>query len=71
MGCQGCSRCYRRQDSNASDNLEGADGSLVGEQEHEQEQEHEPPLVEDNNEERQEQHYEAPMALPPEHHYSR
>ena len=68
MGCQGCCRCCRRKDSNTSGELEGADGSLVGEQEH---GEQEPPIAEDHNEERQEHHYEASVALSPEHHYSR
>lgn len=66
MGCQGCSR---RKDSNSSDRLEGADGSLVGEQEQGAQ---EPTGPEDhNNDDREEQHYEAPMVLQPEHNYSR
>ena len=68
MGCQGCTKCRRRKDSHTSEDLEGADGSLVGEQE---QAEHERPMNDDHNDERLEQHYEAPVTMPPEHNYSR
>ena len=68
MGCQGCTKCRRRKDSHTSEDPEGADGSLVGEQE---QGEHERPMNDDHNDERLEQHYEAPMTMPPEHNYSR
>ena len=67
MGCQGCSK-GRRKDSSTSNDVEGADGSLVGDEVH---GDHEPAGNEDNNEERLEQHYEAPTTMCPEHNYSR